>query len=202
MSPRKNQMITNSSKKLYWLVPLSGIIMLLPDGLKDLLYLNFEQVLNGEIWRIISGHLTHLSWTHWLLNIVGLFLLQQFYGKYFTRWDQLTPPLLFAMIAISIALLTFSQELKWYGGLSGLLVSLFYFCAIKDYQHKKLFNTLALSCMSLYVLVQQMPGEIEPGLGTNIPVATRAHLYGAIAGVLWFFLMQIWYRTQKTSNSP
>ena len=184
-------MIVSKGRNVYWLALLTALIMLLPGDIRDVLYLDFERVMNGEIWRAISGHLTHLSWTHWLLNIAGLMLLQQFYSQYFSTWHWLGA-LVFIMLAVSIGLLTFSEELKWYGGLSGVLIGLFYISAINDYQHKKIFNALALAGLSLYIFIQQLLGERIEGLANSVTVATRAHLLGAIAGLLWLLLAHLW----------
>ena len=190
-------MTSDNGKKLYWLIIASGIIMLLPNNLRESLYLNFKYVLDGQIWRVISGHLTHLSWTHWLFNMAGLLLLQRLYGKYFAHWHQLVALLAFIMIAVSLGLLIFSEELKWYGGLSGVAIGLFYFAAIKDYPRQKIFNALALATMSLYILLQQFSGERIEGLVDGISVAARAHLFGAIAGLLWLLLLQLWNKAQQ-----
>ena len=176
-----------TGQTLYWLVLLSGVIMLLPDDLRGVLYLDFERVMNGEIWRTISGHFSHLSWTHWLVNMLGLILLQQFYGKHFSNWRWLAP-MLFIMLMVSLGLLIFSDTLKWYGGLSGVLVGLFYIAAVQDYQRSKILNTLILVGISLYILVQQLSGERIEGLTDDLTVAARAHLFGAVAGLLWIFI--------------
>ncbi|MBN4081965.1 MAG: rhombosortase [Gammaproteobacteria bacterium] len=187
-------------KNLYWLALISATIMLLPDSIRSLLYLNFERVLNGEIWRVISGHVTHLSWTHWLLNMAGIILLQQLYGKYFSNWHWLAP-MIFIMFTVSISLLIFSEALKWYGGFSGVLIGFFYFAASKDYRYSKLFNTLVLISISLYILIQQLSGERIVGLTDDLTVAARAHLFGALAGLLWLFITKLTNKfTEKNKN--
>ncbi len=185
---------------LYWLAIVSTIVMLLPNDVRDFFYLNFNDVLNGEIWRTLSGHLAHLSWTHWLLNTVGVLLLQRYYGKYFSQWQQLLAALVFIMLTISLCLIIFSQELKWYGGLSGVLIGLFYFSALQDYQHNKLFNGIAIAMFSLYIAMQQFSGELREGLTNQVTVATRAHLFGALAGALWLILITLWEK--KPAKPP
>ncbi len=178
---------TRTGGTLYWLALLSASAMLFPDNVRTNLYLDFGQVLDGEIWRIISGHFSHLSWTHWLMNMLGLVLLQQLYGEHFSNWRWLAPTL-FIMLSVSAGLLIFSETLKWYGGLSGVLVGLFYIAALRDYWRRRIFNGLALLGISLYILTQQLSGERIEGLSHGLVVAARAHLFGALAGLVWIVI--------------
>lgn len=186
--------------KLYWLTIASAIFMLLPSDIRDFLYLNINEVLNGELWRVLSGHLAHLSWTHWLLNTVGVLLLQHYYGSYFAQWVRLLTILVIVMLLLSLCLIVFSQELKWYGGLSGVLIGLFYFAALQDYQYNKLFNGIAITVLSIYIAMQQFAGELYEGITDQLTVATRAHLFGALAGIICLTLITVWGKLTKTSS--
>ena len=109
--------------------------------------------------------------------------------------------MLFIMLTVSIGLLLFSETLKWYGGFSGVLIGLFYIAAAKDYPHSKLFNMLALTGISLYILIQQLSGERIEGLTDDLTVAARAHLFGALAGLLWLSIIKLTNKfTEKNKN--
>lgn len=187
-------------KKLYWLTIASAIVMLLPSDIRSVLYLNFNDVLDGELWRVLSGHLAHLSWMHWLLNTIGVLLLQRYYGSYFAQWPSLLATLIIVSLSLSLCLIVFSQELKWYGGLSGVLIGLFYFAALQDYQHHKIFNGIAIIVMSVYIAVQQFSGELYERVTDQLTVATRAHLFGALSGIICLILITAWRRFVKPAN--
>ena len=79
-----------------------------------------EAILHGHVWRLISGHLVHLGWSHLWLNIAGLALIWVLVGRCFStqQWG-----IIFAgsALGIGLGLLIFNPELGWYVGLSGVL---------------------------------------------------------------------------------
>ena len=170
--------------------------MLLPNSIRTTLWLDFDSFLAGEVWRGISGHITHLSWAHYLLNFAGLVLLQQVFGKYFARWHWL-PPALFIVAGTSLGLILFSHELKWYAGFWAVLIGLFYIGALKDYACNKLSSLLILTALTCYIGLQQFSGERIEGILDGVAVASRAHLFGAISGTVWVTLSTLHIRLRN-----
>jgi len=60
---------------------------------------------------------------------------------------------------------------------------------------------LALTGISLYILIQQLSGERIEGLTDDLTVAARAHLFGALAGLLWLSIIKLTNKfTEKNKN--
>jgi rhomboid family GlyGly-CTERM serine protease len=161
------------------------VIMLLPEHVRELLYLHIERVKEGEYWRVISAHFTHYSWIHCLSNIVGLFLLIGIFShsQQRMRWLLATTVI---CIAISSGLILFSTQLDWYLGFSGVLTGLFAYAAIKSLNKNTLISTIILITLSTYVVIQLFEGElISSTILINLKASSYAHAYGFIAGVLF-----------------
>ncbi len=169
--------------KIYWLAALALGIAILPETLQTDLRLSFLEVRNGEWWRMLSGHLTHLSWTHLLSNIVGLVILQQLFYQRFSSWRWIIDTV-FIALATGFALIFFSKELQWYAGLSAVIIGLFYCYAIQQLNENKWLFLILIACLTLYIAAQQVYGEISSSFFGEFPVASRAHLFGAIAGIV------------------
>ena len=92
----------------------------------DQLVYNRDAIASGEVWRLVSGHLTHLDWQHLAMNaaaFIGLGYLIETDGANGRR--NLLIVLTAAAAAISTALLVFSPATALYAGLSGVLNGLF-----------------------------------------------------------------------------
>ena len=74
----------------------------------------------GEWYRLLTGHLVHLSHTHLALNIAGLALVWVLVGRAMTLRGWLLTAIL-SIVAIDLGLLLGVPSLDWYVGLSGLL---------------------------------------------------------------------------------
>lgn len=170
-----------------WLLPLAlALIALLVaiagDSAAEQLRYEREAVLQGELWRLLSGHLPHLGWSHLFLNLAGLGLLWALLGQVFNRlgWSVL---LLASAFTISIGLLLLNPLLHWYVGLSGLLHTILLAGAVALTAQREregaVLLLLAVAKLAWEQLVGPLPGSEETAGGT---VVVDAHLYGAIAG--------------------
>jgi len=45
-------------------------------------------VAQGDVWLLFSGHMVHLNWSHWLLNMAGLAIVAFFFSTHagFRQW--------------------------------------------------------------------------------------------------------------------
>lgn len=172
-----------NATSLYVLAAICLLLMLAPKDLQTALYLDLAAFRNGEYWRALSGHFVHLSWSHCLLNVGGLIVLQQLYGRHYAHWRWLLPAII-TSASISLALLMFSQALTWYAGLSGLLMGLFIAAAVNTLKQQPVVSGGVLVLVSLYVIAQQFQGELVDHWSGEFATSTRAHLYGAGGGLL------------------
>ncbi len=143
-----------------------------------------EGILNGEVWRIITGHLVHLGWPHLLMNLIGLILIWLLFGHLIKRNSWLIICTL-STIGISAGMMFFNPELKWYVGLSGVLHGMFVAGAIVSikagYRAEWLLLLLLTGKLAWEQMVGPLPGSAEFAGGN---VIVDAHLYGAISGLL------------------
>ena len=148
-------------------------------------------ILDGEWWRLISGNLVHLGWTHLLLNLAGLILVWLlFHHTLNTRnWIVVT---LSSALAVGGGLLLFDPDLQWYVGLSGALHGLFAAGIVAALFSGKraewLLLILFVAKLTWEQTVGSLPGTAELAGG---PVIVDAHLYGAIGGAISTLLLLI-----------
>lgn len=161
----------------------------------------------GMSYRWVTGHFTHLGWSHTGLNLIGLSLIWWAYGRQISNaiW------LIFIVICplgISWGLDALSSDVGYYVGLSGVLHGMFAL-AITSALLKFLFgNPFSLGkafCWEDAILFFGLWGKIiyEQTLGA-VPmtaalagdsVVIDAHLFGALLGTVFAFLIQIMSRS-------
>lgn len=154
----------------------------------------FERQLigQGEWWRLLTGHLTHLGWPHLGLNLVGLLLVWLLTGR------ALRPPewgfvLVVTALLNGLALLAFVPSLVWYVGLSGVLHGLLLAGMLAGWRTGQRDAPLIIALVVVKLAWEQvsgpLPGSAEAAGG---PVVVDAHLYGALGGMLAFLLVLAW----------
>lgn len=141
-----------------------------------------EAVLAGQVWRIFTGHLLHLSWPHLLLNGVGLALLTALLGKTQRASDWWLATFASAL-AVGVGLVLWQPRVGWYVGLSGVVHGLFAAGCVA-----LLRRTPLVACMALAALAGKLMWEhthpVAPAHEALVggAIVVRAHLYGAVGG--------------------
>jgi len=172
-------------------------IMLLPQHIRESLYLNIEDFKQGQYWRFFSAHLTHYSWIHCLSNIVGLLLLIGIFNNSKRNFHWLVAALVTAM-AISSGLSLFSAKLDWYVGFSGVLTGLYAYASIKTFNENTSLSIFILIALSGYVAIQVFQGElIDSMLIKDLNTSSHAHAYGLISGILYAMIEQYYLIISK-----
>lgn len=151
---------------------------------------------DGQIWRLFTGHLVHLGWSHTGMNIAGLLLIQALVGHRFDQrqWSAIIVTL---MLGISLGLLAFNPTLAWYVGLSGVLHGMLVAGAVADIRSNDKTAWLLLILITAKLAWEQMTGALpgtEAAAGGNVIV--DAHFYGGLCGLVLGFLF-----TPKTGTT-
>jgi len=139
-------------------------------------------ILDGQWWRVLSGHIVHVGWMHLAMNVAGLVLVWLLFGVRLStqRWLVV---LLLSALGVSAGLLLRQPDLNWYVGLSGVLHGLFaagIVAALAAGDRGALVLAIALVVkLGWEGLAGPMPGT---GEWVGARVVTEAHLYGALAG--------------------
>ena len=109
----------------HWILPaiiIAAATIIALGGDDWRLALRFDRIwlAEGETWRLVSGHLAHLSWAHLGLNLAGLLLVWFLVGERFDAagwWIVIGA----TVTVINICFWVLDPGLIWYVGLSGLL---------------------------------------------------------------------------------
>jgi rhomboid family GlyGly-CTERM serine protease len=110
------------------LLPALALLIYVVPGLADPLSLQRAAVLDGQWWRILTGHLTHFTLSH-LLWDVGTLLVLGILAEGRSR-AQFAAAVLGSAVLISAAVLWLQPQLSAYRGLSGIDSALFGLVAV------------------------------------------------------------------------
>ncbi len=180
------------SRHAVWLLGLliATLVLLSLGGESLRSTLRYERtlVLEGEYWRLLTGHLVHGTKLHLILNVAGVGLI----GALFPRDYSLPGWLLIGLLSVATIDLRFvfyEPQLQWYVGFSGVLHGALAAGAIAWWRSEARFLALTLSLVFAGKLLWEQIHGALPLLG-DLPVVVDAHLYGALggavaAGILW-----------------
>ena len=138
----------------------------------------------GRIWLLFSGHIVHLNWSHWLLNMAGLAIVAFFFSTHasFKQWMLV---IIVSSSVISIGLWWGMPEIRYYVGLSGVLHGLFLYGALREIRFYPASGYVLLVVLIAKLIWEffygALPGSEDMAGGR---VLTEAHLLGAIGGIL------------------
>ena len=180
----------------FWLLPASVIVLcslLALGGESAFLTFRYDRdaIADGAAWRLVSGHLVHLSWGHFFLNMAGLGLVWLLVGRALgtVQWLLGTA---FLVLVIDVGFWWLDPNLSWYVGLSGVLHGLLVAGLIAGWHDNPLENTLVLLLVTGKLTYEQWIGPL-PGSESTAggSVVVNAHLYGALAGAAFATLLRI-----------
>ncbi|MEP0357121.1 rhombosortase [Paraglaciecola sp.] len=165
-------------------IALSILMALVEPFSSDWFAYKFDDIADGQWWRLLSGHFLHTNTYHLLLNILGAVLLWALHGHYYRTAGYLGI-ILFLCISTSIGIYLYAPQLKWYVGFSGVLHGLFVVGAYLDIKHHFKTGWVMLAGITAKVLNEQLygaSGEVAKLIDAN--VAIDAHLFGSLAGLI------------------
>jgi rhomboid family GlyGly-CTERM serine protease len=178
-----------SSSKSVWLLPVlllgvAAVLAVSGDWGRELLRYDRAAIADGQVWRLISGHLVHLGWPHFLLNGAGLLLIFHLVGSRFSTSQWLAIALV-SVVSIDIGFWIWQPQLLWYVGLSGMLHGFLAAGVLGGLRSGQLDYWLIAAFLLIKLSYEQLLGPLPGSEGTtggNVVVA--AHLYGAVGGML------------------
>jgi rhomboid family GlyGly-CTERM serine protease len=138
-------------------------------------------IANGDYWRLISGHLVHNNSNHLLLNGVGVTVGLVLIGDSFSLRSFCTLNLMVALLT-SLFLYFFEPQLYYYVGYSAVLHGLIVSYAISKLLTMPWFGAAIICALALKLLLE---GKVHFTANLiDIRVATEAHLWGFISGLI------------------
>lgn len=183
--------IHNSGQRLFVvLMVIISLLWLAGDSWRQALEYNRAEIADGDIWRIISGHLVHSNGWHLLLNISSLGLIGLLFGSQLNArlW---AVAFVFCGLVVSGAYWFISPEYNSYVGLSAALYGVIIIGALEDLQENPWIAAALLLIVTGRVIWQQFDGA-SPELAELVEsrVAIESHLYGMLAG--YFYALLLW----------
>jgi rhomboid family GlyGly-CTERM serine protease len=179
-----------------WWLPFSMFLLALVlafGGEATRVALRFDRpgILEGDWWRLISGHFVHLGGAHFALNAAGLGLVWYLVGRSFngSRWLLIV---IACLLGMDLGFWFLKPQLSWYVGLSGLLHGLLA-AGLAEKLRQPDIETFILAALLLGKLAfEQLSGPLPGSEGTaGGPVVVDAHLFGAVSGALAAILLRI-----------
>jgi rhomboid family GlyGly-CTERM serine protease len=175
-----------SSSIVILITIISILAYIFDQQLSDNLVYQRELISQGEIWRLITGHLLHTNNYHLLLNLSAMILLYLLHGNFYTIKNY-SLLFLFCAVFCSISLYFFDPKLIQYVGLSGILHGVFVWGALMDIRTHDKTGYLLLLGVTLKIIHEQFYGaSSDVSSLINASVAVNAHLWGAISGLIFF----------------
>jgi len=167
-----------------WLSALALLVALSGEIATELLRFDRGAISVGEVWRVVTGHLVHLGWSHLLLNLAGLLLVWLLVGDQLLPW-QWCAVLLGSLVAVSAGLWYLDVGLEWYVGLSGVLHGLLIGGLVPGVLAGSAESLLIVTAVAAKIGYEQVVGPL-PGSESSAggAVVVNAHLYGAVGGLL------------------
>jgi len=190
-----------------WFALLLGISSAVFQAANLVPALRFDRVaiLDGQWWRLISGNLVHLGWSHLLLNLAGLAMICYLVGHALRPWQWLVV-LCCCLAGVGTGLLMFNPELTWYVGLSGVLYGLLIAGSIADFPANRwMASVLALYTIGKIGHEQYYGAATASELLAGGKVIVNAHLFGMISGLVavccvLFLSPYPWWRAPVTNR--
>lgn len=177
------------------------LIALLPDTWQVAAQYQREAVLSGELWRLLSAHLTHLNWPHVWMNLAGLWLI----WILFLSHEKALPVCLLnllLMLGTALGLLLLHPEITWYRGLSGTLHGLLLLALLRQQVWQSLSGKLLLGLFCAKVLGEQVLGPVTGGEALiDGRIIVESHLYGTLSGgLIWLLKLSHKYLTKREAT--
>lgn len=169
----------NSSAVVLMLLVLQ---LLAPESTMSLRY-DRAAILDGEAWRLLTGQLVHLGWTHCLLNVGGWIVGALLFPKLFARrrfWLEVGA----IAIGVGLGLLLLDPKLAHYVGLSGVIYGVLVRGSLPSAGRDWRMTTLLL------LIVGRLASQVWVGPGASEEemiggaIIVSAHVYGAMMGAL------------------
>jgi rhomboid family GlyGly-CTERM serine protease len=139
---------------------------------------------SGEYWRLVSGHLVHLSWAHLWPNLAALLVIGALFQDVFRASDWLLAGLV-SLAAIDAGLYLLDTDVQWYVGLSGVLHGFVAAGAVTWILRRQTIGWVLAIGLIGKLIYEQTVGPMPFSTDLGGAVIVSAHLYGATSAAAW-----------------
>lgn len=175
-----------------WLI--LSIVVFLSQFLGDqaMAQLQYQRlaISDNGFYRILTAHIVHANHLHSLINLAGLICLGLLSTYHMSAKDWWLG-LLVSALFVSGGLFVFDPDLQWYRGLSGVLHGIAVLLVLKARQLAGFIRVIIFIAIAVKIVLEQMhTGLWQSEQLIGAPVVADAHLYGVVAGVVGFLILQ------------
>ena len=171
----------------------SAVLLYIMPTLESLLIFDRAAIAHGELWRLATGNLVHLSPSH-LGYDLGAFLIAGTLIE--IRAYRFFPLLcLSAALLIGIAIFWFEPEIYFFGGLSGIVTAAVTYLCLHGLFEKGVWRwlcTAMLAGLTAKIGIELLPGQaflLVTHSEKFVPIPL-SHLVGSIAAIILFVPMR------------
>jgi rhomboid family GlyGly-CTERM serine protease len=157
-----------------------------PDVFFPWLSLERNKVAQDEVWRILTSNFVHFGWAHTLMNLAAFLLCSLALFINFSA-ARLIALILFCSTAVGLSVYIFNPEYETYAGLSGAIHGFIIAGLLLNKRHTYWLNGLFIALAFGKIIYEHQANYHATELQALLPVAVAydAHLYGALAGLLF-----------------
>jgi rhomboid family GlyGly-CTERM serine protease len=143
-----------------------------------------EAALEGEAWRLVTGHLVHADLRHLGWNLLGVLIVWGLFARDYSERQWLVI-LVASTVATSLGFLFLEPDLEWYVGFSGVLHG----CMAAGLVAWLRAGRDRLTWIVTGLFVAKLAWEHAVGAlpftagSISLPVVHEAHTYGAVGGL-------------------
>ena len=169
---------------------LLSLVIILCAAFSDICFatLSLERIKvdDGELWRIFTSNFVHFGWAHTLMNLaafqIAVFILIEtisvagFIGL-----------IIWCCLSVGLGIYFFNPEYAVYAGLSGSIHGFLIAGLLLNKRHAYWINGIFIALIFGKIFYEHRPDYKATDLQDllPVPVAYDAHLYGAIAGLIF-----------------
>ncbi len=187
-----------------WALPVTLSALLLaiyfavPGAAPDWRY-DRAAILDGEAWRLVTGHLLHADVHHLGWNVFGVLLVWFLFARDYSPRQWLAI-LLVSTAVTSAGFLLLEPELDWYVGFSGVLHGCMAAGLVAWLRSTRdPLTWLVAGLFAAKLAWEHFQGALPFTAGTlSLPVVHEAHTYGAIGGAF----AAVWLGRERRSRRP
>ena len=204
--------VVDKLKQLPWIAPLFGaavfFLALLPESQQTFFQFDRNRILEGEVWRMFTGHLVHWNSSHLFWDLF-VFLGCGFFLEWLQR-NRVLIIILAVTLSVSTALLVFQPSLVYYRGLSAVDMGLFTAACLKAIAYCRLRNKRPMAVVWSLVLLgcflkpflEVATGDalFVSGFGEGIVPSPASHIFGILAVLILFMAISFWRKLLNRSD--
>ena len=142
-------------------------------------------VLDGEAWRLVTGHLVHADIVHLGWNVLGVMIVAFLFAREYS-WRQWLIILGVSTATTDLGFLLLEPQLEWYVGFSGVLHGLMAAGLVAWLRTSRdAITWIVTGLFAAKLAWEHFAGPLPfTAASLELPVVHEAHTYGAIGGLL------------------